>query len=491
MTRYLFTLTLAIAIAGLARAEDRFVSPDGSDSHNGLTAQTAFRSLAAAAKATPAGSHTIRMATGEYPETESTLLAPGVSLAGAGIGQTIIRWNARQEPRETKALPEADKTAIRMLNSTDASISGLSLFGYQPDNQRANTGIVVHGARNVSIHDCEVKGMEFCGIWLHNAEKSTIYNNRIEDCGLPHKDSCSGGLQIGHMTDCSIDHNTIREHRGAYGIKTCIPEWTKRNDLWNAPKAKLTRVHFQHNDIKLRQLGGWGQGQPNMAIELWHSDPDTCEIYQNRINTCVSFGEYGKAAKTIRVHHNLFILDPGYNYAIEVGHHNLEIDHNVFRNGVYPIATWGGLLDNLNVHNNVFDGIEDVALITLTGVTNFRFVNNIVTVKKDMPVLSLGKQDKESSGVVIADNIFVKEGGAPQAARMVKVEAGNEPAPGAVTIHGNQFWNWDPAGSSSETVDPKLVREADGDHFLKLAPDSPALKSAKGTPGGTLPGFPQ
>ena len=74
---------------------------------------------------------------------------------------------------------------------------------------------------------------------------------------------------------------------------------------------------------------------------------------------------------------------------------------------------------------------------------------------------------------------------------MVKVEAGNEPAPGAVTIHGNQFWNWDPAGSSSETVDPKLVREADGDHFLKLAPDSPALKSAKGTPGGKLPGFPQ
>ena len=38
----------------------------------------------------------------------------------------------------------------------------------------------------------------------------------------------------------------------------------------------------------------------------------------------------------------------------------MEIDHNVFRNGIYPIATWGGPPDNLNVHDNVFDGIEDV-----------------------------------------------------------------------------------------------------------------------------------
>ena len=332
--------------------------------------------------------------------------------------------------------------------------------------------------------------MEFCGIWMHDAEKSTIRNNRIEDCGLPHKESCSGGLQIGHMTDSSVHHNTIRENRGAYGIKTCIPEWTERNDPWSAPKVKLTRVHFHNNDIKTRQQGGWGQGQPNMSIELWHSEPDTCEIYQNRINTCVSLVEGGKAAKTIRVHHNLFILDPGYNYAIEAGHHNMEIDHNVFRNGIYPIATWGGPPDNLNVHNNVFDSIEDIALLAFIGATNFRFVNNIVTVKKDIPMLSLGKHGKESHGILIADNLFVKQDGPPQAAEMVTAEAANKPAPGSITIRGNHFWNWNPAGADSQSADPKLIREPDGDQLLKLAPDSPALKAGKGTPGGKLPGFP-
>lgn len=487
ITRSLATLPLVIVLTGLANAEDRFVSPVGNDANNGLTAQSAFRTVAAAAKATPAGAHTIHLAVGEYPETESTLLSPGVSLTGAGIGKTIIRWSARQEPRESKASPEAEKTAIRAINTAKASISGFTLLGNLPDDQRANTGIVVHGASEFSIHDLKVKGFEFCGIWMHDAVNSTIRNNRLEDNGLPHKESCSGGLQIGNMTDCSVHHNSIREHRGAYGIKTCIPEWTERNDPWNAPLVKLVRVMIHDNDIKLRRQGGWGQGQPNIAIELWRSDPDSCEIFNNRVNTCVSLVEGGSADKTIRVHHNLFILEPGYNYALEAGHHNMEVDHNVFRNGIYPIATWGSPPDNLHVHNNVFDGIEDVNLLALAGATNFRFVNNIVTVKKDMPVLSLGKHGSASHSILIADNIFVKKHGPPYATEMITAEADNKPAPGSVAIRDNWFWNWNPAATNSQSADPLLVREPDGDQLLKPAPDSPALKAGKGTLGGNRP----
>lgn len=479
-----FLCSTILLAASSTQAADRFVSPSGNDSQDGLTAATALRTLAAAAKATPAGPHTIHLAAGEYPETESALLAPGVSLAGAGIGQTIIRWSARQEPRDSKASPEADKTAIRAENTANASISGFTLIGNLPDDQRANTGITVLGAHDFSIHDCEVKGFEFTGIWMHDAVGSTIRNNHLEDNGLPHRESCSGGLQIGHMTDCTIHHNTIREHRGAYGIKTCIPEWTQRNDPWSAPKVKLVRVLIHDNDIKTRQQGGWGQGQPNISIELWHAEPDSCEIFRNRVNTCVSLVEGGTAAKTIRVHHNLFLLDPGYNYALEAGFHNMEIDHNVFRNGFYPIATFGPPPNNLHVHNNVFDGIEDITLLSLTGATDFRFTNNTVVVKKDMPVLALGKHGKESRGILIADNLFVKENGEPQATAMVSHTAESPPAPDTITIRGNGFWNWKPSGADSQSTDPMLIREPDGDHLLKLSPDSPALKAGKGTPGG-------
>jgi len=409
--------------------------------------------------------------------------APGVSLAGAGIGKTMLHWSARQLPRETKASPEADKTAIRMVDSAEASISGITLVGNLPDGQRANAGIVVLGARNVSIHDCEVKGMEFCGIWMHDAEKSSIRHNRIEDCGHPHKESCSGGLQIGHMTDSSVHHNTIRENRGAYGIKTCIPEWTERNDPWSAPKVRLTRVHLHHNDIKLRQQGGWGQGQPNMAIELWHSEPDHCEIHRNRINTCVSLVEGGKAAKTIRVHHNLFLLEPGYTYAIEAGHHNMEIDHNVFRNGFYPIASFGGPIENLRIHHNTFDGIENHGVCNLPGVIDFSFTRNTVVVKNDMQVLNVGAENKPgpARNVAITDNLFVKEGTPPCAAPVVKLHGGSTPE--NVVVRDNAFWNWNPDGDSPQVVDPLLERAADGDRLLRLSAKSPLRAAGRGDPG--------
>jgi hypothetical protein len=44
--------------------------------------------------------------------------------------------------------------------------------------------------------------------------------------------------------------------------------------------------------------------------------------------------------------------------------------------------------------------------------------------------------------------------------------------------------SWNPTGEGSESADPKLIREPDGNQLLKLAPDSPALKAGKGTPGG-------
>ena len=489
ITRPLTGLALAIALTGLAHAEDRFVSPSGNDANNGLTTESAFRSVAAAAKATPAGAHTIRLAAGEYPEFESALLAPGVSLVGAGIGKTVFHWKAVRSLEENPMKFDFSGFLIQMKDSSDATISGLTIIGSLPDDKRAHGGIFAHEVKNVSIHDCEVKGLEFTGIWLSQATNSSVHHCRFDDCGHPSKQSCSGGLQVGDLNDCTIHHNFIRENRGAYGIKTWKTTWTNPTDwgFFATNKVKLTRVRFHDNDVKVRQQGGWGNGQPNMAMELWNSEPVDCEIDRNRFNECLSLVEGGKAPKTIRVHHNLFLLEPGYSYAIEAGHSNMEIDHNVFRNGFYPLATWGGPPDNLNVHDNVFDRIEDITLFAFTGATNFRFVNNIVTVKKDMPVLSLGKHGKESHGILIADNIFVKEGGEPMAADMFKEEAANKPAPGSVIIRDNWFWNWKPAGANSQSADPKLVREPDGDHLLKLAPDSPALKAGKGTAGANWP----
>ena len=470
--------------APLACATDYHVAPTGNDSNNGLSPQSAFRSLNAASRATPAGKHVIRVAAGEYEESESRVLAPGVSLIGEGIGKTVFRWKAVRSLDENPMKFDFSGFLIQMKDSSDASISGFTIIGNLPDDQRAHGGIFAHEVKNVSIHDCEMKGFEFTGIWLSQATDSSVHHCRFDDCGHPSKQSCSGGLQLGDLTDCTIHHNFIRENRGAYGIKTWKTVWTNPTDWFGLGqnKVKLSRSRFHDNDIKVRQQGGWGNGQPNMAIELWNSDPADCEIHHNRITGCVSLVDGGKAPKTIRVHHNLFLLEPGYSYAIEAGHHNMEIDHNVIRNGLYPIASFGHAIENLRIHHNTFERIENLGLCNLPGVENFSFTHNTVAVKDEMHVLIIGKDDKPipSRNITITHNLFVKEGGPPCAASMIQLRGGMELAPDTLTLRDNAFWNWSPEGSSPQIVDPLLERAEGGDQLLRLSAKSPVRAAAKG-----------
>lgn len=483
------SVTLAAALAFLATplssAGEYHVSPAGNDANDGLRPESAFRTLAAATRATPTGKHTIHVAPGEYHETESSILAPGVSINGAGIGKSVFRWKTTLSLAENPMKFDFNAFLIQMRDSSDASISGITIIGSLPDDQRAHGGILAHEVKNVSIHNCEVKGFEFTGIWLSQATNSSVHHCRFEDCAHPSKQSCSGSLQLGDLTDCSIHHNHIREHRGAYGIKTWKAAWTNPTDWFflGQNKVKLTRVHFHHNDIKVRQQGEWGGGQPNMALELWNSDPADCEIHHNRITGCVSLVDGGRAPKTIRIHHNLFLLEPGYSYAIEAGHHNMEIDNNVFQNGFYPIASFGGPIENLRIHHNTFDGIENHGVCNLPGAIDFSFTHNIVVIKNDMHLLNLGGGDRAgpSRNLTITHNLLVKEGGTPCTASVVSSRDASSLDQKILTLRNNAFWNWVPDGEIPKVIDPLLERAPDGDQLLRFSPKSPFRNSGIGT----------
>jgi hypothetical protein len=473
---------LSCLVSPLVSAADYYVSPVGNDSNDGLRPQSSFRSLAAACRATPAGQHTIHVAPGEYVETESSVLAPGVSINGAGIGKSVFRWKALCSLEENPMKFAFNAFMIHMKDSVDASISGLTIVGHLPDDKRAHGGILAHEVKNVTLHNCEVKGLEFTGIWLSQATNSSVHHCRVEDCGHPSKQSCSGGLQLGDLTDCAIHHNIIRENRGAYGIKTWKTIWTNPTDWFflGQNKVKLTRLRIHDNDIKVRQQGGWGNGQPNMALELWNSDPADCEIDRNRVNGCVSLVEGGKAPKTIRVHHNLFFLEPGYSYAIEAGHHNMEIDHNVFRNGFYPIASFGGTIDNLRIHHNTFDGIENHGVCNMPGVTHYSFTQNTVVVKNDMSVLNIGSGDKPgvANHVTITRNLFVKDGSPASNAPVMSLHGASTAE--SVSIRDNAFWNWKPDGATPQVADPMFERQANEDARLFLSAKCPVRAAGNG-----------
>jgi hypothetical protein len=480
-TEFFFGLII-FAAANRLQAADFFVATSGDDGNGGKTSQTPFKTLAAACRVVPAGKNTIHIAPGVYEEKEGSVVPAGVSLVGAGAGKTVFVWKTAHSLENNPMEYDSAAFLIQATNSADASISGFTVTGQLPDDHRAHGGIVARNVRGFSIHDCELRGLEFCGVWLAEATNSSVHHCRYDDCAHPSQLCCSGALQIGQLVDCAIHDNVIREHRGAYGIKTWQPIYKKADDWYFLlqNKIRLARVKIYNNDIKTRQSGGWGSGQPNMNLELWNSLPEDCEIYSNRFNECVSLVEGADAPRTIRVHHNLFLLEPGYSYAIEAGHHNLEIDHNVFRNGFYPIASWGGVVRNLNVHDNTFDGIENIAVLVMPGVTDFRFVNNTVVVKQDMPLVSLGKFSNVSSNLLVANNLFVKEGGEPVKSKMVQSKEGLLTN---VVVTNNAYWNWDTSEEKSAmVVDPGLERSPDGDHLLHFKPTSKALAAGIGNP---------
>lgn len=474
---------LLLILATFAHAADYYVSTEGDDLRDGTTPQSSFKSLSAACRKVPPGRNTIHVAAGRYEEKETSVLPAGASLVGSGAGRTVLVWKITRSLEENSMNSDPEAFLIQARDSADASISGFTIDGRLEGERRAHGGIIAQRVTGFSIHDCELLGLEFCGVWLEDAGNSTVRDCRFEDCGHPSRTSCSGALQVGELTDCGIHGNVIREHRGAYGIKAWRSIYKKPDDwyFFGQNKIRLVRVKFFNNDIKTRQSGGWGNGQPNMNLELWNSAPEDCEIHHNRFNVCVSLVEGGEAPRTIRVHHNLFLLEPGYSYAIEAGHHNLEIDHNVFRNGCYPIASWGGPVRNLNIHDNTFDGIENIAVLVMPGLADFRFCNNTVVVGKDMPLLSLGKFAGDSSNLRIERNLFVKEGGDPLKSPIIQCKDG---APKGVAVSANAYWNWDPGDEKPAlVVDPVLERGQDADRLLRMNPSSKVLAARIGDRG--------
>jgi hypothetical protein len=468
-----------------ARSQTVFVATTGDDATADGSRARPFHTLAAACEKTPAGAKTIQIGDGVFPETRTCRVPAGVSVAGAGIDKTKLQWSTTQELETNPHTIAADKFLIQVRISNGASIGGFSIDGHVDDTTRAHAGILLHRVKHAVVHDISATSFNFCAIYLSDAADSEIRNCTVDDSGHPDKSSCSGGIIVGEMTDCAVHDCLIREHRGAYGIKGWRFVWGDQ-DPPGGVDLRMPLVHcgFFNNDIRVRQQGGWGNGQPNMAMELWDCRPTDCQIYNNRFNECLSLTGEGRGKKTYRVHHNKFVEEPGYSYAMEIATHDVEVDHNYFTNGDYPLASFGGRIDDLNVHDNVFDHIESVAVLNFSGgLRDLRFEHNTVVSKEPLPILAVGG---ESDHLLIAGNLFDKEGAA-MTGPMVSLAAGDPkkgPAvikAGTIHVQDNAFVNWNPTGDAPMTAGDAPAFAGTGGReslgFYQLAEGNPLAKT--------------
>ena len=200
--------------------------------------------------------------------------------------------------------------------------------------------------------------------------------------------TADGGLTFNWepVTNLTIHDNHIEETGnlrpdfGGYAMKA-----QDRNFSVSAANV-LEGLKVYNNTLIVPSHGAWENGMaPAISAEFLGMALKDCEIYNNTLNNHISLAGSASLGRGIHIHNNFFNLGWGrYGYGVEAMMDNLEIDHNHFFGGIYPIALWGKHPKNHNIHHNLFEGacaggfVNRELLQYMAPVTNLRFINNTI-----------------------------------------------------------------------------------------------------------------
>ena len=481
MIASLVRISLFLGLLPLASAATYHVETAGDDANSGLEGSH-WRTLAKASKTVAADlGHIIRVGEGHFTESEIITLKSGVSLIGAGSEKTRITIN---HPFSlTDAVPNANPHVhtfpehfVLQLGGANQKVKGFALDGQE---KKCHGGIFAALARNVIFEDLHITNFRYCGLWVIVAHDTTLRHSRFKDNtygnpkGAGEGGGDSGAVQYHRGKNLVIHHNHIEETGnlapgfGGYALKA----QDRKYSVSAANVLEGLRIH--DNTLTVPTLGAWENGKaPAISAEFLGMALKDCEIFNNTINNHISLAGTASLGRGIRIHHNHFNLGRDrYAYGIEAMMDNVEIDHNRFYGGLYPIAVWQKHPKNHNIHHNIFEGactgkFAGLELIQYKApVTGLRFINNTVI---DSGAIGRLFALHEASTYEARNNLFVRTS-------ETKDIWGTE-LPGKVSH--NFFFNIAPRGERAMTGDPG-INLAEGDPlpppYYTLDPDSPLI----------------
>jgi uncharacterized protein YjdB len=276
----------------------------------------------------------------------------GVSIEGAGIGQTILK--AASSFYYYPVSPEFAPDKFLITLSSSGQVNGnqsLKNFTIDGDEKKLHGGIYVN--RNaVVIENVRVQYVNFSGIWLNGSNNCDLVGLQLKDCAWGSSGWCSAALQIANGSDIDVHGFDINEGRG-YGIK----------NLGHAKNAPFADIKIHDGSISVNPVGLWAGGAaPNISIEFWGGSFPGTEIYNCYVDNHISLvnDSTGQRAVSIKVHDNVFdILGPranGKGYGLELSVNDAEVYNNWFYGGDNGIVNWAKerKFSNWNIHHNTF-----------------------------------------------------------------------------------------------------------------------------------------
>jgi hypothetical protein len=462
-----------------------YVSTLGSDLNDGSSARP-WRTLKYAVTKAQAG-YTIQVAAGTYVEYGQVVVPEGVSIAGAGIDQTIFRIASPFYYHPTTPDYAADKFLLNL--SSGSAVAGnqsLTKFTIDGDSKQLHGGIFVRNRNNVTIGSVKVQNTNFSGIWLWGLQDSKLLDSQLLNCSWGSSDYVVGALNIGDLTRVEIAGMNINENTG-YGIKAIGP--SGNNNLIN------NRIH--NNRISVTPHGLWNNGSaPNFAVELWAVNLVGNDFFYNYLDNIFSIVNENNlpstGVQTIHVHHNTFDLGAranGDGYAVELTFNDVEFDHNYFIKGNYGIVNWARQQKNWSIHHNTFYGLQgvypgEILRAQGNGLQNVVFYNNTIEFSAQNTMNVIGLYGGSSNNVDVKNNLIINNSGTVNyyPNEFIHMEGGAQLT--GLQVRNNSLWKI-PVGSiaggtysSNQTSDPKTANTgARPDSYYMPTSSSPLINA--------------
>jgi len=472
-----------------------YVSPTGCNLNEG-TLESPWRTISFACNHVDEGS-TIRLLAGTIIEDSICKVPKNVSIIGKGRSVTIVKSRVHYQGVIGAWDVAKDKYLFQFADNSDGiEISNFTLDGMEHE---AHGGILINKVKNITIKNLIVRNFNFNGMWISNSENMLVDNISMIETSMPASNACSGMFMLGNATNVEIKNskftNSTKEHSG-YGIKSWNYQWitSHPSDVDNT-KVEFKNLNIHNNEFNLYPYGGWRNGtSANICVELYNSRLEECLIENNTfIGNLSMVGDNSLAGSfSVKVKNNLFLMptiNEGYQYAIENDFSNIEIAHNYFLHGRYPIASWHGkIIKNINVHHNVFDRIllPDGVLLFSGAPQNLTFENN--SVLYDQQVFNFNGPQKGNCvfSILVPENInlisaknnifYCYDGEKKNDVPLIKIPDGTQIKATNILIDNNAFYNWTPDGTNAlEIPTDSVVFSFTGQTYIQkygLKPES-------------------
>ena len=451
------------------------VEPDGVDSpdRDGLSRETAFRTLAYACEQLPPGTaedrNVIRVGKGNHVCTRPAVVPDhthvfGNGFHGDGSNFSVLvaspDWPLRPAPCDG---PLDDETiCVIKKGATDVKLFGLMFTSDESVTEPAKMmtgGVLMDASSDITIDTCRFRSFRWFGI---NA--LVCRDVEIARCGFKHCSTVKcrhrlGQVSTRYLKDSAIHHCRFEPDTG-YGYKG----------------GGHTNVRFHDNTVE----------DCYFAIESPHENERGFEIDHNELHGAISVPKGGPGADptkdgfdySVEIHHNV-MTD---SYGIEGPRNHLRVHHNYAAidkpNGRF-YACFGGINEGpVRIDHNVIENVDRSLVWVREGRSAGVTVDHNTVFLADAQgragyVLSAWSGEHIDDWTV-TDNIFVAAWSRPR--RLMRTE---RHVPEKINVRGNVCVNilGVPEGNTTG-VYPDLVRGMTEKPWEYYAPRSPLTAGA-------------